>query len=210
MSVVVAAPHAHPLPGMSVDCCHPASAVSLTAVATRVRVWMWTWIVWCCVVFAQVQWDGHDYWLVAMRNGALQPYALPQAAGCDRVSQRPSCELRATDGTPEGFRKKSSVLSCEAVSYVSSAYIPACLRQGGRPTLSNAHRCVRACLVGLVPNGVPMCVPVACSACVLWLRRAAECAESSGNIRDDLDEVITLNSVSLIVAEYIPFGSNQV
>ena len=39
---------------------------------------------------------------------------------------------------------------------------------------------------------------------------AAECAESSGNIRDDLDEVITLNSVSVIVAEYIPFGSNQV
>lgn len=83
-----------------------------------------------------------------------------------------------TDGTPDGFKKKSSVLNCEAVSYVSSAYIPACLRQGGRPTLSNAHR-------------------------------ASECAESAGNIRDDLDEVITLNSVSIVVAEYIPFGNNQ-
>lgn len=83
------------------------------------------------------------------------------------------------DGSSDGYKRKSSVLSCEAVSYVSSAYIPACLRQGGRPTLSNAHR-------------------------------AAECAESAGNIRDDLDEVITLNSVSVIVAEYIPFGSNQV
>jgi hypothetical protein len=83
------------------------------------------------------------------------------------------------DGSSDGYKHKSSVLSCEAVSYVSSAYIPACLRQGGRPTLSNAHR-------------------------------AAECAESAGNIRDDLDEVITLNSVSVIVAEYIPFGSNQV
>ena len=90
------------------------------------------------------------------------------------------CYLYASaDGTPDGHRKKSSVLSCEAVSYVSSAYIPACLRQGGRPTLSNAHR-------------------------------ASECAESAGNIRDDLDEVITLNSVSIIVAEYVPFGANQV
>jgi hypothetical protein len=43
-----------------------------------------------------------------------------------------------------------------------------------------------------------------------FANRAAECAESSGNIRDDLDEVITLNSVSIIVAEYVPFGSNQV
>ena len=60
----------------------------------------------------QVEWDGKDYWLVAVKP----------------------------DGTPEGFKKKSLVLSCEAVSYVSSAYIPACLRQGGRPTLSNAHR----------------------------------------------------------------------
>lgn len=25
-------------------------------------------------------------------------------------------------------------------SYVSSAYLPTCLRHGGRPTLSNAHR----------------------------------------------------------------------
>ena len=31
-------------------------------------------------------------------------------------------------------------LQTEDVSYVSSAYIPLCLRQGGRPTLSNAHR----------------------------------------------------------------------
>lgn len=32
--------------------------------------------------------------------------------------------------------------------------------------------------------------------------------ESGDAIRDDLDEVITLNSVSVIVAEYIPFGTN--
>ena len=79
------------------------------------------------------------------------------------------------------YMKKSSVTETEAVSYVSSAYIPQCLRYGGRPTMSNAHK-----------------------------------AHSSGfgaadTIRDgELDEIITLNSVSLIVAEYIPFGSNQI
>lgn len=78
-----------------------------------------------------------------------------------------------------GYRKKSTITDCEDVSYVSSAYIPQCLRYGGRPTLSNAHR-------------------------------AHESAVSADNIRDELDEVITLNSVSIIVAEYIPFGANQI
>ena len=83
--------------------------------------------------------------------------------------------------SPSGFKKKSSVTETEDVSYVSSAYIPMCLRYGGRPTMSNAHK-----------------------------------AHSSGfgaidTIRDnDLEEVITLNSISLIVAEFVPFGSNQI
>lgn len=78
-----------------------------------------------------------------------------------------------------GFERVSTVLDCEDVSYVGSAYVPQCLRFGGRPTLSNAHR-------------------------------AAECAVSASNLRDELDEVITLNSVSVIIAEYIPFGANQI
>ena len=41
---------------------------------------------------------------------------------------------------PNGFERLSSVTDCEDVSYVSSAYVPQCLRFGGRPTLSNAHR----------------------------------------------------------------------
>lgn len=77
-----------------------------------------------------------------------------------------------------GFEKVSSVTDTEDVSYVGSAYIPQCLRFGGRPTLSNAHR-------------------------------AAECARAASNIRDVLDEIITLNSVSIVVAEYIPFGANN-
>lgn len=80
---------------------------------------------------------------------------------------------------PGGFERPSSVTDCEDVSYVSSAYIPQCLRFGGRPTLSNAHR-------------------------------AGECAVSVSNIRDELDEVLTLNSVSIVVAEFIPFGANQI
>ena len=80
---------------------------------------------------------------------------------------------------PQGFERISTVLDCEDVSYVGSAYIPMCLRFGGRPTLSNAHR-------------------------------AAECALASSNVRDELDEVITLNSVSIVVAEWIPFGANQI
>jgi WD repeat-containing protein 35 len=78
-----------------------------------------------------------------------------------------------------GYKRKSTITECEDVSYVSSAYIPQCLRYGGRPTLSNAHR-------------------------------AHESAVSADNIQNELDEVITLNSVSIIVAEYIPFGANQI
>ena len=78
-----------------------------------------------------------------------------------------------------GYKRRSTITDTEDVSYVSSAYIPQCLRYGGRPTLSNAHR-------------------------------AHESGASNDNIRDELDEVITLNSVSIIVAEYIPFGANQI
>ncbi|CAM9106959.1 unnamed protein product, partial [Discosporangium mesarthrocarpum] len=77
------------------------------------------------------------------------------------------------------YRRKSTITETEDVSYVSSAYVPQCLRYGGRPTLSNAHR-------------------------------AHESGVNTDNIRDELDEVITLNSVSIIVAEYIPFGANQI
>ena len=77
------------------------------------------------------------------------------------------------------YSRVSSITETEDVSYVSSAYIPQCLRYGGRPTLSNAHR-------------------------------AHESGVSADNIRDELDEVITLNSVSIIVAEYVPFGANQI
>mmetsp|Transcript_17801 Transcript_17801/g.54418 ORF Transcript_17801/g.54418 Transcript_17801/m.54418 type:complete len:334 (-) Transcript_17801:1547-2548(-) len=81
--------------------------------------------------------------------------------------------------SPSGYKRRSTITETEDVSYVSSAYVPQCLRYGGRPTLSNAHR-------------------------------AHESAVNTDAIRDELDEVITLNSVSIIVAEYVPFGANQI
>jgi WD repeat-containing protein 35 len=103
------------------------------------------------------------------------------------VYARGTRELLATywDGrnyylvSSSGYKRKSTITDCEDVSYVSSAYIPQCLRYGGRPTLSNAHR-------------------------------AHESGVNVQNNLDELDEVITLNSVSVIVAEYIPFGANQI
>jgi WD repeat-containing protein 35 len=77
-----------------------------------------------------------------------------------------------------GYEYQSSITETEDVSYVSSAYIPLCLRQGGRPTLSNAHR-------------------------------AHESAAGEMQIKDVLDEVITLNSVSVIVSEFMPYGANN-
>jgi len=79
------------------------------------------------------------------------------------------------------YKRRSTATDTEDVSYVSSAYIPQCLRFGGRPTMSNAHRAHESGQTGI------------------------------DNIRDnDLEEIVTLNSVSMIVAEYIPFGSNQI
>jgi len=79
-----------------------------------------------------------------------------------------------------GYTRESNVTDTEDVSYVSSAYIPQCLRHGGRPTLSNAHRAHESGM-----------------------------GESNTNLRDELDEVITLNSVSILVSEFIPFGANN-
>jgi hypothetical protein len=42
--------------------------------------------------------------------------------------------------TANGFARVSEITETEDVSYVSSAYIPKCLRQTDKPTRSNAHR----------------------------------------------------------------------
>lgn len=84
-------------------------------------------------------------------------------------------------GSYSGYKRRSTATDTEDVSYVSSPYIPQCLRYGGRPTMTNAHRSHESGQVGI------------------------------DNIRDNnVEEIITLNSVSVIIAEYIPFGSNQI
>jgi hypothetical protein len=92
------------------------------------------------------------------------------------------CESIQRDGRTvreNEYMRVSDVGYVEDVSYVSSAYVPQCLRRkGGRPTMSNAHK-------------------------------ASLCRKSS-NIRDELDEVLNLSSVSIVVAEFIPAGANQI
>jgi len=96
-----------------------------------------------------------------------------------------------------GVRRVSAVTETEDVSYVSSPYLPACLRvkaKGGgggggggvgrgsvTPLSSNAHR-------------------------------AHECGSGSHNIADagGLSEAIVLRDVDAMVAEFIPFGANQI
>ncbi len=84
-------------------------------------------------------------------------------------------------GSYSGYKRRSTATDTEDVPYVSSPYIPQCLRSGGRPTMSNAYRSHESGQVGI------------------------------DSIRDNnLEEIITLNSVSVIIAEYIPFGSNHI
>jgi WD repeat-containing protein 35 len=91
-----------------------------------------------------------------------------------------------------GVRRVSAVTETEDVSYVSSPYLPACLRikaKGGggggvgrsvTPLSSNAHR-------------------------------AHECGSGSHSIANgELSEAIVLGDVNAMVAEFIPFGANQI
>ena len=80
-----------------------------------------------------------------------------------------------------GFEKESSCTDAEDVSYVSSPYLPSCVRnpRDQRAFTSNAHR-------------------------------RHESAAGEDNVRDELDEAITLAYVLTMVGEWIPFGANQI
>lgn len=78
--------------------------------------------------------------------------------------------------------KVSEVTDTEDVSYVSSPYLPECLRMNNRfmqAFTSNRHR-------------------------------AHESAKGVSNIKDELSEAIILSEVHAMVGEWIPFGSNQI
>ena len=83
--------------------------------------------------------------------------------------------------TPSKYARMSNVTDTEDVSYVSSPYLPACVRnpREQKAFSSNEHR-------------------------------ADESATGSANIRDELDEAIVLSDVMSLVGEWIPFGANQI
>ena len=77
------------------------------------------------------------------------------------------------------IEKPSTILDLEDVSYVSSPYLPKCLRRPGGPQMtSNASR-------------------------------ANESVWATSALKDDLEEVITISNIALLVGEWIPFGPNQ-
>ena len=83
--------------------------------------------------------------------------------------------------SPSKYARLSNVTDTEDVSYVSSPYLPACVRnpREQKAFSSNEHR-------------------------------AHESASGEANIRDELDETIVLSDVMALVGEWIPFGANQI
>lgn len=83
----------------------------------------------------------------------------------------------------ESYSKESDVTETEDVSYVSSPFLPACIRNTkegfAKPFTSNYHR-------------------------------RHESAAGGSNIQDELDEAIVLGEVHAYVGEWIPFGANQI
>lgn len=80
-----------------------------------------------------------------------------------------------------GYYRYSEVTETEDVSYVSSPFVPLCVRSVDAYQMlsSNAHR-------------------------------AQEAASGQSNIRDTLSEAIVLMNPVCLVGEWIPFGSNQI
>ncbi|RLN48413.1 hypothetical protein BBJ29_009715 [Phytophthora kernoviae] len=80
-----------------------------------------------------------------------------------------------------GYFRYSGVTETEDVSYVSSPFVPQCVRshEAYQQLSSNAHR-------------------------------ALEAASGQSNIRDTLSEAIALVNPVCLVGEWIPFGSNQI
>eukprot|EP00217_Crustomastix_stigmatica_P003168 CAMPEP_0183819664 /NCGR_PEP_ID=MMETSP0803_2-20130417/64255_1 /TAXON_ID=195967 /ORGANISM="Crustomastix stigmata, Strain CCMP3273" /LENGTH=906 /DNA_ID=CAMNT_0026064553 /DNA_START=199 /DNA_END=2916 /DNA_ORIENTATION=- len=79
----------------------------------------------------------------------------------------------------KGYSRESTITDIEAVSYVSSPYIPKHLKTKGTLLSSNADR-------------------------------VHEIGKAADNIKDELNENITLDDVRLLVCEWVPMGGNQI
>lgn len=88
-----------------------------------------------------------------------------------------------------GFERESSITDCEDVSYVSSPYLPTCIRSrttAGRPTTSNAHLAHLCAKVGLLVVDLHVLCPVNVTS-----------FQGATNIRDELSEVMFLSDVKV-------------
>ena len=83
------------------------------------------------------------------------------------------------ENTSTGYKRESSITEAEDVSYVSSAYIPQCLRLPYAPTPHDFSNLAEAA------------------------------AEAAGDVKDELQEVIHLANVRVLMGEWIPFGPNK-
>jgi hypothetical protein len=86
--------------------------------------------------------------------------------------------------TEGGYERESEITETEDVSYVSSPWLPECLRD----------RASVRCRENMIDN----------------VGRAHESAAGESDIKDELSETITLSNLSLLVGEWIPFGSNTI
>lgn len=95
--------------------------------------------------------------------------------------------LVAYDGTrfhlrSGGYTKASAITESEDVSYVSSPFLPRCLRSNGYYQVEERNN----------------------------RHRAGECATGASSISTKTSEAVTLGDVHAIVGEWVPFGSNQI
>jgi hypothetical protein len=118
-----------------------------------------------------------------------------------------------------GYRRESTITSTEDVSYVSSAYVPQCLRYGGRPTLSNAHRAHESAVnTDSIRDELDEVITL--NSAIAASHTVPSFDATRGHLtmtwvvslsisRPFLTEMLRAG-VSIIVAEYIPFGANQI
>lgn len=82
--------------------------------------------------------------------------------------------------TPKGYHIYSGITDPEEVSYVTSPFLIGSLRKDNEVILTNNAE------------------------------RAMEAARGVNTVNDDLSEAIVLENVSVLISEWVPFGSNQV
>ncbi|GAB9465450.1 hypothetical protein Gpo141_00002857 [Globisporangium polare] len=81
-----------------------------------------------------------------------------------------------------GYCKSSAITESEDVSYVSSPFLPRCLRSNGYYQVEERNN----------------------------RHRAGECASGASSISTKTTEAVTLGDVHALVGEWVPFGSNQI